>query len=290
MTKLPNLICPGAQKAGTSTLYMILRQHPEISRGTTKEVQFFDKKYNKGLDWYRQQFEGASGRYVIDFTPGYMHKEIYVKRMHDVLGSDTKFIFMLRNPVDRMYSAYKMFLKLGLESREDAGEAFKKDYERFLLGKEDRYFSMSLYGRQMVPFMELFKKENMKFVLFEEFMKDLEKGTEDILDFLGLEMPGNIDLNVWINKSHGLKNDGVSKFVRRTVGMAPNSIKKIMPRKAKEFFTRNVMKRTWDSAGSKAEKLDPSVGREFTGIFMEDIEKMERLTGIDVRVWKEKYK
>jgi hypothetical protein len=51
---LPNFICPGAQKAGTTTLHNILKQHPDIFLPNLKEAHFFDieDRYKKGILWW----------------------------------------------------------------------------------------------------------------------------------------------------------------------------------------------------------------------------------------------
>ncbi|MEJ7689960.1 MAG: hypothetical protein WKF76_05735 [Nocardioidaceae bacterium] len=53
---LPTLVIAGAQKCGTSSLVTLLRQHPQVSMSRPKELHFFDRHFDRGLDWYREQF------------------------------------------------------------------------------------------------------------------------------------------------------------------------------------------------------------------------------------------
>ena len=55
---LPNFLCVGAQKAGTTTLYDILNQHPDIYLPKIKETKYFaaDEKFNRGLDYYERKY------------------------------------------------------------------------------------------------------------------------------------------------------------------------------------------------------------------------------------------
>jgi hypothetical protein len=70
----------------------------------------------------------------MDFTPGYMSEELYVQRMREILTESTKFIIMLRNPVDRMYSNYMMNIRIGIETETDSMKAFITDMNNYEIG------------------------------------------------------------------------------------------------------------------------------------------------------------
>src|SRR5579885_2579069 len=53
---LPDFLIIGTQRGGTTSLYHYLQAHPCLQATTTKEVHFFDRKYHKGLLWYRGHF------------------------------------------------------------------------------------------------------------------------------------------------------------------------------------------------------------------------------------------
>lgn len=71
---LPRFICPGAQKSATTSIYYILKQHPEIYTPETKEIHFFDRnhRFHKGIDYYRSFFRDDDLKIAGDFTPDYM--------------------------------------------------------------------------------------------------------------------------------------------------------------------------------------------------------------------------
>ena len=101
---LPNFICLGAAKSGTTTLYDILRQHPEIYISTFKEPHFFDipENYKNGIDWYEKNyFKNADKRVIPEFTPSYFFDKESPKRIFNDLGDKVKFVVLLRHPVDR---------------------------------------------------------------------------------------------------------------------------------------------------------------------------------------------
>jgi hypothetical protein len=106
---LPNFMCLGAAKSGTTTLYDILRQHPDIYVPSFKEPHFFDiiENFINGLQWYEQTyFRQANRKIISDFTPSYFFDDDAPKRIFESLGRDIKFLVIIRNPVDRAYSHY----------------------------------------------------------------------------------------------------------------------------------------------------------------------------------------
>lgn len=203
-----NFLGVGAQKSGTTTLYHILKQHPDIFMAEPKELHFFDdsNNYSKGIDWYKDTYFKDTGeaKAIGEITPAYMFMEHIPKNILKDLGSNIKFIFMLRNPVDRAYSNYKMewgrdneketFIKaIELENeRIVQSEAMKKTYS---------YIERGFYSRQIRNYLEYFPKENMIFVIFEEFINEPAKVSKEIFDFLGVQREIEIDYNIRANES-----------------------------------------------------------------------------------------
>ena len=92
---LPNFMCLGAAKSGTTTLYDILRQHPDIYIPAFKEPHFFDipENYKNGIEWYkRNYFRNANKKIIADFTPSYFFEKEAPKRIFKNLGRDMKFL------------------------------------------------------------------------------------------------------------------------------------------------------------------------------------------------------
>lgn len=98
----------GAARSGSTSLYRHLRSHPDVFLPGRKELHFFDKHWEQGLDWYRAHYADAAGQAAVgDATPTYMYKAAAVGRMAATLP-DARLIAILRNPVDRAYSHYWM--------------------------------------------------------------------------------------------------------------------------------------------------------------------------------------
>lgn len=150
---LPQFIIIGAQKAGTTSLYTYLTQHPNVRPAHQKEVHFFDLNFTQGLNWYRSNFstrfrqisETLKGKPFItgESSPYYLLHPLVPQRVAKVLPQ-VKLIVLLRNPVDRAYSHYHHNRKMGRESLSFA-DAIAAEPER-LAGEREKILSDSTYN------------------------------------------------------------------------------------------------------------------------------------------------
>ena len=114
---LPGLLVLGAPKSGTSTLAAWWDAHPQGFTAPAKEVGFFTVEWDRGLDWYREQFAGAlPGQVTCDASPGYLYDTTALDRIAATLP-DARLAVVLREPVSRVWSHWCYMVALGLEPR-----------------------------------------------------------------------------------------------------------------------------------------------------------------------------
>jgi hypothetical protein len=123
---LPHFLIIGAQRAGTSSLYAYLSEHPDIHPAFVKEVHFFDLEFGRGLPWYRSMFPlesrlRARGAITGEASPYYLFHPLAAERAAAVVPH-AKLVVLLRDPVERAWSHYRHEVKGGREtlSFEDA--------------------------------------------------------------------------------------------------------------------------------------------------------------------------
>ena len=118
---VPNFFIGGAQKSGTTTLHWRLKEHPQVFiPDFPQEIHFFDdaKNFERGLRWYEGLFAGWKGQRAVGQTsPLYLYAPEVPERIHAVLP-DARFVFILRDPVDRAYAHYWHSVKKGYDSLE----------------------------------------------------------------------------------------------------------------------------------------------------------------------------
>src|SRR5215218_568230 len=179
--RLPDYLVIGAQRAGTTTFYALLRMHPLIDRAQRKELHFFDRDYEKGEAYYRSLFPPRTtinGRPTItgEATPYYLYHPLVAQRAH-ALVPHAKLFVLLRNPVDRAYSHWRFQVARGNEtlSFEEAIDA-----EEGRLAREDpdgyahrrfSYQARGIYAPQLARWMELFGMEALRIFKAEAFFK-----------------------------------------------------------------------------------------------------------------------
>jgi hypothetical protein len=116
--RLPDFLGIGAQRSGTTTLYELLRRHPETFLPDEKELHYFSLHHHRPLGWYAAKFAAAApGRRVGEISPYCLFHPEAPARIAAALPH-VKLIALLRDPVDRALSGYRHARRLGRESLE----------------------------------------------------------------------------------------------------------------------------------------------------------------------------
>ena len=208
----PTFLVIGAQKAGTTSLYSYLSRHPAILCARPKEVHYFNVHYPLGDRWYLSHFPLATRGLVIrrrfgtppavgEVTPGYLFHPHAPERVHAV-SPEMKLVAVLRDPVERAYSQYRMQVRgRGLEatgSFEDALERERLELpaELELLHEDPAYVSPTglwrsyvargRYADHLDEWLSWFPLEQLLVVTSEELRADPASAVATIADFLGV--------------------------------------------------------------------------------------------------------
>jgi len=194
-----DFIVIGAAKSATTTLYELIKSHPQIFIPAAKEVPFFSdsKTYKKGVASYiKSYFSGANPEKLWGtVTPQYMlgqgdtNPEIVAGRIHKSL-SDVKLIALLRDPAERAFSHYKMQLQRGYAklSFEELVEQTLENPDKLRANTkpEDSFIFGSEYGRILGYYYSLFPRKNILLLTTEELRKSPEDVVREICTFIGI--------------------------------------------------------------------------------------------------------
>ena len=232
---LPDFLIIGAARSGTTSLYEYLTRHPAVIPGIGKEVYFFDKEYDKGVNWYKSFFPTKLTKSRLESklkqncitgeaTPRYLHHPHSPKRVFDLLPN-VKLIVLLRNPIDRAYSHYQMEVSSGNEelSFEDVIEQEEERISRDMKKMETNenfysvyfyrksYLTRGRYAEQLKRWFEFFPKEQFLILKSEDLYSNPTNTYHKTLDFLGLQ---KFDLDSF--KAHRQrKYSGISDKTRK---------------------------------------------------------------------------
>lgn len=201
----PDFLIIGAQKAGTTSLYNYLVQHPQIMQNKSwKEIRYFDlpENYNQGFSWYLGNFPGKlqkGNKLTLDASPSYLYFQHIPQLIEKDLGN-IKMIAILRNPVKRAYSAWKMYNSFA--TNPDVSENNKKiaDTRTFSEAINQEltnqchpeiypydYVNRGKYVEQLENYYKYFDKDNILVLNFETFTKNLESTLSEVINFLNLD-------------------------------------------------------------------------------------------------------
>jgi Sulfotransferase domain len=186
MGMLPDFVIIGAQKGGTSLLYRLLIRHPLIESAATKELHFFDNNFSEGLSWYGRYFpqrKCIDDRKTVsgEATPSYLLDPLVPERMAKTVP-DAKLIALLRNPVDRAYSHYQMWVRRGDEIR-----SFREVTQGEMAGETGAgYLVRGLYAEQLERFAYFAERGHLLVIKSEDFFSHRWDILGRVLAFLDL--------------------------------------------------------------------------------------------------------
>lgn len=195
----PDFLIIGTQKSGTTSLHTYLNEHPQIvAPKKKKELHFFNLYYDRGLSWYLAHFPyriSTLRKLTFEATPDYIRHEQAPARIKNDLGN-VKLILTLREPVERAYSAWKMWHSFKGEPEETK----RADYRTFseaineeLISPDDQqdlhfyYLQKGRYVEQIENYYKYFSKDNMLILNYENMKEDLIDYLNQICHFLNVD-------------------------------------------------------------------------------------------------------
>lgn len=194
----PNFFIVGAPKAGTTSLYEYLRKIPSIYMSPVKEPFYFlpsSSLLPAGIrisdkEKYLKLFHGAIGYKAIgEASPAYLiHPESARLISNEV--PNAKIIIILRDPIERAFSHYLMSMHYGENlsfidavKTEIANRSTKRVPGEF----HRQYIAQGLYYTNVRRYFDTFGKENVKVLIFEEFVQDSKQALQEVLKFLNVD-------------------------------------------------------------------------------------------------------
>lgn len=198
---LPNFLIIGAMKSGTTTLYNDLKVQPQVFLPNRKEPH--DLLYpavltKRGRRRYMRLFKNCPDGHISgEASTHYTARPFYegtAERARQLLGGNTKIVYLVRNPVDRTISHFQHAYAKGAAELPML-HAFQADC---------RFLSISQYAMQIDPWVEQFGWQNIRIIQFEHYVADRQQSLMDLGRFLGFDAaPRLLDLEKKFNEGEG---------------------------------------------------------------------------------------
>lgn len=262
----PKAFIIGAQKSATTSLADLLAQHPAIEVSNPKEPDFFNVHWERGLDWYRSCF-GRTDAILVDASVSYTMaamrewergRELDVPQRIHALSPDARFIYIVRDPAERCYSAYWHEVRAGREKGTLREAVTRKAY----------YTMASYYFLQLSRFLRFFPIDCFRIVKFEKVSRDPLGVARECATFLGANAE-DFSFAHDRQKNQGFRYNRMGEALR---GLS--SLSKYIPSSLKPLAKRILTK--------ELPELSQTDYVWMTNHFRDDALAFEKLTGIHV--------
>jgi hypothetical protein len=272
MSRLPDFLGIGAQRAGTTWLDALLRSHPSLCLPLRrKELHYFDEHHARGPGWYAARFAHAPpGTLAGEVTPRYLFAPRAAERIAALLP-EARLIAILRDPVERAYSQYALTVR---------DEAYAGDFRRFLAERPDA-LERGLYHAQLARYSARFARERLCLLVFEEAVRDPARACRTLAGFLGVEAERfrppeaarNAGGRVRLARGYATARR-VGQWLRERDWDAPVELAKELGL-ARLFGTRQALP-----------PLASDLRAELRGHFAADVARLEADYGLDLEAWR----
>ena len=230
----PTFIIAGAQRCGTTSLYRMLSAHPQmVAPSLNKGIHYFDTatRFQRGHRFYSGQFPirrpGPVTKVTGEGSPYYLFHPLAMARIARALPT-VKIIVLLRDPVERAYSAYKQEKSRGFETLSFAN-ALAAEPKR-LEGEEERimadpsyqsfshqhhaYVARGHYARQLTRTFEAVGRDRVLVLDADDFLAPALPQWSTLTDFLGISDWRPAD----VLRSNARPSEGMDDQLRRWLG------------------------------------------------------------------------
>ena len=297
-TKLPNFLIVGAAKSGTSSLHNYLNQHIDIfmpsytEQGVkVKEPRFLIKdliqnRVHNGIwNWsdYKELFNNVKDEKLIGESTVlylYYYKEA-IKNIKLRLGDDIKIIIMLRNPVERAYSAYQ-HVSRGMKENNTFEKALELEEERLdkdpFLTPMVMYKSMGMYFKMVKAYLESF--DQVHIIYYEDFRDNTMDSVQKTFDFLGVDRDPSINIKMYNVGGRRWNNYLLKRFFMKQ-GRFHFLLKLLIPNRFRTFFRNQLVNYSMENSPT----ISLKVKKELRSFFKKDIEHLSKLLNKDLKHW-----
>lgn len=274
MTK-PNFLFIGADRCGSKWLHNIFYHHPQCFVPTIADPYFFDKNYDKGLDWYYNLFRSVppSAIAIGEFSHDYIHSELAAKRISEHLP-DIRLLATLRHPVDRTFSSYMSAYYAGV---------IKTSFEK-ALKEVPMLINNSMYVEKLDIYFRYFEQYKIKILLYDELAEDPRRFARRAFDFVEVGFAEGLDYDTIFNPLSKPTFPGSGELSKVTA----NTLRKLgwlglLGAAKRHPVVRSIFYRLQQQQKSE---MDPNTRKELLEFFDPHTSRLEEILGVDLSAWR----
>jgi len=268
--KIPNFFYIGTSKAGSTWIYNLLLQHPQVYMAPGKGLYFFDSNYNLGFEWYLDHFKPSDDKLIIgEVSHTYLYSILACQRIYR-LNPNAKLMVCLREPVERAFSDYLHAVK---------NTQFHGTFEE-ALEKIPSLIEKGRYVIHLAPYIERFGRKNIYVALFDDLTRDPREFAKNLFSFLGLE---SIKISESVSQKMMPAGKPRSRVLAQLAKKGSSVLRRLRWRKLRgkiktSRFIRNLFFGQFELDDKP--KINSATGLELKKHFRNDVIYLEKLLGI----------
>jgi hypothetical protein len=275
LQKIPTFLYIGADRCGSTWILRVLSEHPNIVIPKIGTPFFFDRYYDRGWEWYRNLF-GTPDETVLaagEFSHDYLFSADAARRIRSDLPH-VRLLVSLRQPLEKAYSAHHLSRNAG-EIRDDFDHALRTS---------DVLLEQVLYHKHLSHYYDLFPREQIKVMMFDDLGRRPHWFISQILEFLGVPEVDGLPWDQVFNARALPRAKWLGFFAKNLANTARALQAERLLAMKYDSRVRSIFYRK-EGAG----RTQPAIGRSafdrVRPIVDEQIEKLSSLTGQDFSPW-----
>lgn len=293
--RIANCFIIGAAKSATTRLFHLLCMHPHVVGATRKEPSFFsmEKRYALGLEWYAQQFDPRhEDNVLLDGSVQYSSCTTYPNAAERIAKHvpESRFIYMMRHPIDRAFSHYQHRWIKELHP----GEPFTETFEQFI-EHQPGVVEDSRYKLQIEHYLNYFPRERFLLLLHDDMYTHEESLLRQACAHFGLSYDGLPSCREQANVRSNVSNEHLDDVARlRVTGRwkshpVGRMLYRLTTAPMRQWAYRHLVSRI--AMARELKKLQPApmrpeTRRELGRYFEPDIAWAEQWLGRDLQAWR----
>lgn len=302
---LPNFFVVGAPKCGTTSMDNYLNQHPDIFMSQEKELHYFGSDIKRYPEFYcsTEKYEVAFSNWDKEKRVGetsvlYLYSRLAAREIK-AFNPDSRIIIMLRNPVDMLVSYHVHLYYSSIQDIADFRKALEEGEKRRFPVPVDEdqitlesianmldlrvYRDVVKYSEQVKRYFNVFGRENVHIIIFDDFKKDIAAVYRDTMKFLGVDEGFQPDFRV-LNASRAIGPLGAVWRPPRTLRTIA---RKLLTPKQREWLVELVFHKLANKIkqGQPVEILDADQKRSLRVELAPEVDKLSNLLGRDLSSW-----
>ncbi len=296
---LPNFLIVGVEKAGTTSIYNYLKQHPQVYMSPVKETNFLEKDWEtlikdhnfKGkpskivtFEQYKALFEGVTDEIAIgEASPNYLfHYESSAARIRKYVP-EAKLIAILRDPAERAYSDYLMHVRDEIQS---TVKTLSLSEQIKLKGETSFTLRKGLYYQPIKYYFEQFSPEQVRIYFYKDLSKNSLEFMQNIYKFIGVNDNFEVDTSKKAQTAAIPKSRALNKLIRTDNPLRTSIrtlIKPFIPLSLRAKARKTILE--LNSNTKNTDPLSPELRQALVDYYRDDILKLQDLIQQDLADW-----